>query len=64
MSESITVGRIAFERTAPRVLRVVKRDPKRDEYIQRHELSMLELLIEKYQHQAVEIVRKKVLDKQ
>jgi len=46
----------------PRPIRVIKRDPKREEYKQRHELSMLRLLIEEHLEEAQDIVRQIVVD--
>lgn len=66
MSE-ITVGRIAFERTAPRIIRVVKakdRVKSDDDYMHEHNIAMLKLLVRnpRYRQIAVEEVRKVALD--
>jgi len=64
MSEQLTIGRIAFERTAPRVLRVVKSEQQKPEYnLRRHGIAMLKELVALYPKDAVEIVREIVLDK-
>jgi hypothetical protein len=47
-----------------RVARIIKRDPARDDYILRHELSLLRLFIEKYPENAEAILEKFRLQKQ
>lgn len=64
MSETVS---IAFERTAPRVIRVVKakdRVKSDDDYMHEHNIAMLKLLIRnpRYVKIAVEEVRKVALD--
>jgi hypothetical protein len=54
-SESLT---IAFE---PRVIRVVKAKEREDNYVQRHEYSLLSLLIARYPKKAAELVAKEML---
>lgn len=62
---SVGIDQIDFRVTLAKspAVRVVKRDVERDAFIERHERSMLALLVEKYPREAAEIVRKKYLDK-
>ncbi len=66
MSDTPTIGRIAFGMNVdgngqpiPRTVRVIKaKDRSGDIYIERHELSMLSLLVRKYPERASEFLKK------
>lgn len=63
MSEQLTVGRIAFERTGPGVIRVVKANETPAAKMQRLMDAAFRKYAQEFPAQALEIVRQEVLDK-
>lgn len=72
MSEQQTIGRIACGvnitaegQPIPRTVRVIKAKDRRDDvYIERHELSMLSLLVRKHPEKASEYLHKLMLTRE
>lgn len=60
MNDNVTIGRIEFERTSSRAIRVIKAKDRVDtsEYITRHEQSLLSLLIRRHPQKAAEFLEK------
>lgn len=58
MSEQpqITIGRVAFERTEPRVVRVVKAKDRPDVLLRRHSLGLLRSLVVMFPKETQEIL--------